>query len=62
MSLSYTNQSIDLLCKSVDWFLYEIVIDCLRIELVVYDKKNHSSVKYKTYSKYFDESSEKWIL
>ena len=21
--LSYRNQSIDLLCKSVDWFLYE---------------------------------------
>ena len=22
-SLSYRNQSIDLLCKSMDWFLYE---------------------------------------
>ena len=23
MSLSYRNQSIDLLCKSTDWFLYD---------------------------------------
>ena len=23
MSLSYRNQSIDFLCKSFDWFLYE---------------------------------------
>ena len=26
MSLPYRNQSIDLLCKSIDWFLYETEI------------------------------------
>ena len=27
MSLSYRNQSIDLSCKSIDWFLYDRDID-----------------------------------
>ena len=32
MSLSYGNQSIDLLCKSIDWFLYERDIGRQRVK------------------------------
>ena len=32
MSLSHRNQSIDLLCKLIDWFLYEKDIDHERVK------------------------------
>ena len=32
LSLSYSNQSIDLLCKSMDWFLYDIYLRHERVK------------------------------
>ena len=32
MFLSYRNQSVDLLCKSADWFLYDENIGHLRVK------------------------------
>ena len=31
--ISYRNQSIDLLCKSMNWFLYDIGRHCKRVKL-----------------------------
>ena len=33
MSLSYKDKSIDLLCKSMDWFLYDREIVCQKVKM-----------------------------
>ena len=40
MTLSHRNQSIDLLCKLIDWFLYEKAIGRERV------KPSYNWVKY----------------
>ena len=37
--LSYKNQSIDLLCKSVDWFLYDNGLRLERVKFIIGKKK-----------------------
>ena len=34
-SLSYRNQSIDLFCKSIDWFLYDRGLRCDRVKVAL---------------------------
>ena len=51
--ISYINQSIDFLCKSMDWFLFDIglrrerVNDTHREKLVLYWIQGKNSLKYK---------------
>ena len=36
MSFSYRNQSIDLLCKSIDWFLYKSILFNIFFSLLLF--------------------------
>ena len=40
MFLSYRNQFIDLLCKSVDWFLYDRGLRHERVKIGKFDDRN----------------------
>ena len=55
-SLSYGNQSIDSLRKSIDWFLYD---NDLRYERVKYSLKN---VTFATFALQFKWNSVRWTF
>ena len=44
--LSYRNQSIDLLCKSMDWFLYDNGLRPERVKLFVRSHHDHGHIIY----------------
>ena len=47
-SLSYRNQSINLLCKSLGWFLYDIYFHHERVNDLNYFCKKHYTIKVDT--------------
>ena len=44
MPLSYRNQSIDLLCKSMDWFLYDNGLRHERVNVISLQKNTSTDV------------------
>ena len=54
LSLSYRNQSIDLFCKSVDWFLYERKLHHERVNRVLIAPQSYRNIIGVLYKNYFE--------
>ena len=57
--ISYRNQSIDLLCKSMDWFLYDIGLRRERVKQI-WSRSTHVRLPKKEY-RIFASQDNKWI-
>ena len=51
--ISYRNQSIDLLRKSMDWFLYDIGLRHERVKKIIYDKMHFSLLPFRVWNHLF---------
>ena len=49
---SYGNQSIDLMCKSIDWFLYEGNTGTYRVKLKYLQKESSDQVNFQYVVRY----------